>query len=205
MRHAFRAASMVLALFLLVGLSACGGGGPGPAELPLPTPTQTSDGTSTAPVQLDTPVYTMAGGDRLRVVVFRHEDLSGEFELDGSGNFSMPLVGEVQAYGLTSREVELAVEDLLKDGYLVDPQVSIEVLTYRPFYILGEVNGPGSYEYENGMTVLNGVALAGGYTYRADQNDIVLQRGGSNAPRVVVSQTTRLLPGDIITVGERFF
>ncbi|HEX6014606.1 MAG TPA: polysaccharide biosynthesis/export family protein, partial [Geminicoccaceae bacterium] len=131
--------------------------------------------------------------------------LSGEFALDGAGNFAMPLIGEVQAYGLTTRELEQRVAEKLKDGYLVDPQVGIEVLNYRPFYILGEVRSPGSYPYVNGMTVLNAVALAGGFSYRALQDDFLLQRGGSNTAGQEVSGTTPLLPGDIVTVQERFF
>ncbi|MEK0083624.1 polysaccharide biosynthesis/export family protein [Benzoatithermus flavus] len=149
--------------------------------------------------------YRLGSGDKIRLVVFRHEDLSGEFTLDGAGNFAMPLIGEVQAYNLTTRELEQKIADKLKDGYLVDPQVSVEVLNYRPFYILGEVKQPGSYQYVNGMTVLNAVALAGGFTYRAKQSNFLLQRGGSNSQTREVSGDTPLLPGDIVTVQERFF
>jgi polysaccharide export outer membrane protein len=99
-------------------------------------------------------------------------------------------------------EVELALKS---GGYLVDPQVSIEVLNYRPFYIIGEVNNPGSFEYVNGMTVINAVALAGGFTYRADQDDIVISRGGSSGPEVQAAPDTQVLPGDIIEIQERFF
>ncbi|MCB1833960.1 MAG: polysaccharide export protein [Geminicoccaceae bacterium] len=194
--------STLLVLFLLsFGLSACGGGGGASTDY-LPPANPASAAVETT---LEAADYTVAAGDRLRINVFRHEDLSGEFELDGRGNFSMPLIGQVSANGLSSTELETRIEDMLKDGYLVDPQVSIEVLTYRPFYILGEVNSPGSYEYSNGMTVLNGVALAGGFTYRADQNDIILQRGSANAPKVAVSVTTAIAPGDVVTVGERYF
>ena len=154
-----------------------------------------------------------AGRDRLQAglgrpgsgVVFRHEDLSGEFALDGAGNFAMPLVGEIQAYGLTTRELEQRIASKLQDGYLIEPQVSVEVLNYRPFYILGEVKAPGSYQFVNGMTVLNAVALAGGFTYRAKQNDFLLQRGGSNTAGSRVGIETPILPGDIVTVQERFF
>ncbi len=156
-------------------------------------------------VQLPEEPYRLGPGDQVRVVVFRHEDLSGEFELDGNGSFSMPLIGEVRANGLTARELEETIAELYADGYLVNPVVSVEVLTYRPFYILGEVNNPGQYEYEAGMTVLNAVAKAGGFTYRAKQDGILLQRGGAGAPPVVVSGNTRIQPGDIITVPERFF
>jgi polysaccharide export outer membrane protein len=150
--------------------------------------------------------YRLGPGDALRVTVFRHEDLSGEFALDGEGYFAMPLVGEILAGGRTSRQLENEVEIALKSGgYLVDPQVSIEVLNYRPFYIIGEVNNPGSFEYVNGMTVINAVALAGGFTYRADQNDIVISRGGSSGPELQAAPDTKVLPGDIIEVQERFF
>jgi protein involved in polysaccharide export with SLBB domain len=118
----------------------------------------------------------------------------------------MPLVGEILGGGLNSRQLEETIETRLKDdGYLINPQVSIEVLNYRPFYIIGEVNKPGSYQYVNGMTVINAVALAGGFTYRADQDDIIINRGGSGGPEVQAVLNTEVLPGDIINVTERFF
>jgi protein involved in polysaccharide export with SLBB domain len=151
--------------------------------------------------------YVLGPGERVRLTVFRHEDLSGEFDLDGEGFLAMPLVGEVLGAGLTARQLENEIETRLKGGgYLVNPQVSIEVLTYRPFYIIGEVNNPGSYQYVNGMTVINAVALAGGFTYRADQNDIVITRGGSQGKKIDdVRPDTPVLPGDIVEVTERFF
>jgi polysaccharide export outer membrane protein len=173
---------------------------PPPVAAPPLTPTAAG-----APAQDLTSSYRLGSGDRIRLVVFRHEDLSGEFTLDGAGNFAMPLIGEIQAYNLTTRELEQRIADRLKDGYLVDPQISVEVLNYRPFYILGEVKTPGSYQYVNGMTVLNAVALAGGFTYRAKQSDFLLQRGGSNTQTREVGGETAILPGDIVTVQERFF
>ena len=132
----------------------------------------------------------------MRVTVFRHVDLSGEFQLDGAGAFAMPLVGEIQGGGMDARQLESEIETRLKDGgYLVNPQVGIEVLNYRPFYIIGEVNNPGSYQYVNGMTVINAVALAGGFTYRADQDDIVDQpRRLAAAPRSRRCSTARCCP-----------
>ncbi len=185
--------SLLLLLLGMAILSACSNSVPiaGPA--------------SGEAVTLKEEPYRLGPGDRIRVVVFRHEDLSGEFQLDGTGSFSMPLINAVNANGLTAPELETEIEKRLADGYLVNPQVSIEVLTYRPFYILGEVNRPGEYEYKNGMTVLNAVALAGGFTYRADVDGIMLQRGGANTQPVVVTGDTRVQPGDIITVPERFF
>ena len=186
---------------ILVGLSlalpACGG-----------SPQRLASAGGDADVQatrLAAPAYTMDSGDRLRVVVFRHEDLSGEFEVDGTGTFSMPLIGNVDAVGLTARQLEERIAERLRDGYLVDPQVSIEVLNYRPFFILGEVNQAGQFPYASGMTVLNAVALAGGFTFRAKEDAITVQRGGSNAPEVVVTPDTPVLPGDIVRVPERFF
>jgi polysaccharide export outer membrane protein len=150
--------------------------------------------------------YKLGAGDQFRVTVFRHEDLSGQFQVDGEGFFAMPLVGEIQGGGLSSRQLETEIEKRLKDGgFLVNPQVGVEVLNYRPFYIVGEVNKPGSYQYVNGMTVINAVALAGGFTYRADQDDIIINRGGSHGPEVEALLDSEVLPGDIINVTERFF
>jgi polysaccharide export outer membrane protein len=192
-----RFAALFSLLLVLVG---CGGGGPPPST----TPIATAPG-GPPPAELNASSYRLGSGDRVRVIVFRHEDLSGEFALDGAGNFAMPLIGEVQAYGLTTRELEQRIAGQLQDGYLVDPQISVEVLNYRPFYILGEVRQPGSYQFVNGMTVLNAVALAGGFTYRAKQNDFLLQLGGSNTAGREVAGDTPILPGDIVTVQERFF
>jgi polysaccharide export outer membrane protein len=151
--------------------------------------------------------YRLGPGEKVRLTVFRHTDLSGEFDLDGEGFLAMPLVGEILGAGLTARELETEIETRLKaGGYLVNPQVSVEVLNYRPFYIIGEVNNPGSYQYVNGMTVINAVALAGGFSYRADQDDIIITRGGSEGRKIDdVKPDTPVLPGDIVEVTERFF
>lgn len=197
----FEATGRWLLLGVLLLFAACGGS-PAPTEVVgLPA----AGAGSAGPVALNTPPYTLASGDKVKVIVFRHEDLSGEFTLDGAGNFAMPLIGEIQAYGLTTRELEERIKARLKDGYLVDPQVSVEVTNYRPFYILGEVNRPGQYEYVNGMTVLQAVSIAGGFTYRAKQDAVILKRGGANAQGVAVPGVQPILPGDIIEVQERFF
>ena len=162
----------------------------------------------TQPVDDETgvPGYKLGPGDKIRLTVFRHTDLSGQFEVNGEGFFAMPLVGQIRSAGLTPRTLENEIEDRLKSGgYLVNPQVSVEVMNYRPFYIIGEVTNPGSYQYVNGMTVTNAVALAGGFTYRADHNDITITRGGSKGPETEVKSNAEVLPGDIIEVSERFF
>jgi polysaccharide export outer membrane protein len=176
---------------------------PPPPATPAAVPSAATDPTAAADAVAG---YALGAGDQLRVTVFRHEDLSGEFALDGNGNFAMPLIGEIRGGGRTSRDLENDIETALKEGgYLVNPQVSIEVLNYRPFYIIGEVNTPGSYPYVNGMTVINAVALAGGYTYRASEGSVTITRGGANGQRFPVQATTQVLPGDIINVPERFF
>lgn len=152
------------------------------------------------------PVYTLGSGDKVRVTVFGEQDLSGEFEISGDGQISLPLIGNLDAGGKSLRELKDSMETALRDGYLKDPKVAIEVMNYRPFYILGEVNEPGSYPYVSGMSVLNAVALGGGFTYRADKEDILIIRGGdeSRKPEKATPETV-VLPGDIVRVEERFF
>ena len=150
--------------------------------------------------------YRLGAGDKLRVTVFDEVDLSGEFELDGGGVFAMPLIGPINAMDATPRDLEAALVAKLADGWLIRPRVAIEVLSYRPFYIIGEVNEPGSYPYRSGMTVLNAAALAGGFTYRADEDDIDISRGeeGARAEFEATIHTT-VKPGDVIRIEERLF
>ncbi len=150
--------------------------------------------------------YRMGSGDNLRVTVFGQEDLSGRFLVDGSGFISLPLIGEVRAGGLTVREIEQAIVAKLKPDYLKNPSVSLAVLNYRPFYIIGEVKKPGSYAYVSGMKVVNAIALAGGYTYRARENRLSLTRANDpERKKQSANHDTTVLPGDIIEVPERFF
>ncbi len=152
------------------------------------------------------PVYTLGAGDKLKITVFGEEDLSGEFEVDGAGFVALPLIGGVKVRGLSLRSVEKRVVEKLKDGFLKAPRVNVEVLNYRPFYILGEVKKPGSFPYVDGMTILMAVALAGGFTYRAKKSDIIVTRAHDPKRTKRKAQTdTIVLPGDIITVKERFF
>jgi polysaccharide export outer membrane protein len=152
------------------------------------------------------PTYRLGADDKIRVITFGEDSLSGEFLIGGSGKVSLPLVGEVKAAGLTIPEFQKEVEAALKDGYLKDPHVSVEVLTYRPFYILGEVQKPGEYPYSNGLTVLNAVATANGFTYRANTKKVFIKRADStNEEAFPLTSTTPVAPGDTIRIGERFF
>lgn len=149
--------------------------------------------------------YRLGSGDRLRVIVFGETDLSGEFDVSGSGKVALPLIGQVHAEGLTLSDFETAMETKLQEGYLTSPKVSVEVLNYRPFYIYGEVGTPGQYPYRSGMTALNAIAVAGGYTYRANQDRLYITRGEGNEVEYPASQAVKVLPGDVVRVPERFF
>ena len=154
----------------------------------------------------DVPDYRLASGDRIKVTVFGHDDLSGEFEIDGSGEISMPLIREVKAAGLTVGELEETISDALQPDYLKHPRVSVEVLNYRPYYIIGEVTSPGKYPYASGLTVVNAVAVAGGFTYRAKKSRIRIKRTvGDQAIEIEAQLNTPVLPGDVIEIPERFF
>ena len=150
--------------------------------------------------------YTLGAGDKLRITVYNETDLSGEFEISGQGFISVPLLGQVQVLGKTTAEVQAILTQKYGKDYLVNPSVSIEVLNYRPFFIIGEVNRPGSYPYVNGMTVINAVALAGGYTPRADHDGIKIKHSNQTTEQQQnAKEDTTVMPGDVIEVTERFF
>lgn len=151
------------------------------------------------------PEYRLGIGDRLRVTVFGHDDLSGEFEVSSNGSITLPLIGEVGAANLTLTELEQKITGKLRPDYLKNPQVSAEVLNYRPFYIIGEVRNPGDYPYVGGMRVVNAIAMAGGFTYRADEDGILVTRAAGDGTQVEVSADAPIYPGDVIEVPERFF
>jgi protein involved in polysaccharide export with SLBB domain len=166
-----------------------------------PTPAASSD-SAVAPSN----DYVLGTGDKVHINVFGQKDLNGDYVVDSGGSVQLPLIGNVQAAGRTVGDFQRDVTAKLADGYLVNPSVSIEVANYRPFYIIGEVNKPGEYPYVNGMSILNAVALAGGYTFRADDSEIYIRRNGSNKEvGFPADQTTKINPGDIVRVPERFF
>ena len=150
--------------------------------------------------------YQLGTGDKVRVTVYGEDDLSGEFDVDGGGFVRLPLIGQVKAAGHSVHDFEGVVAEKLKGGYLKNPRVSVEITNYRPFYIIGEVNKPGEYPYVNNMSVLNAVALAGGYTYRASESDVYVRRnGGKDELKEPADGTAKILPGDIVRVPERLF
>lgn len=152
------------------------------------------------------PEYRLGAADKVRVNVFGEEALTGEFLVGGSGKISLPLIGEVQAAGLTIAQLQDEIARALSQGYINQPRVSAEVLNYRPFYILGEVNKPGEYPYTNNLTVLNAVATAEGFTYRADTRRVYIKRAdGVGEQAFPLTTATQVAPGDTIRIGERFF
>jgi protein involved in polysaccharide export with SLBB domain len=145
-------------------------------------------------------------GDKIRVTVFGEDKLSGEYELDQSGQISLPLAGTVQALGLTQSELEQALANKFRSQYLKNPKVTVTIATLRPFYVMGEVTKPGEYPYKSGLNVLTAIALAGGPTYRAHRNAVQIQRLGETSMREYpISASVPILPGDVIRVPERYF
>jgi len=150
--------------------------------------------------------YTLDTGDRLRVIVFGQADLSNIYAVDGAGRLSMPLIGQVEARGVTTRELETRIAQRLRGGFLRDPQVTIEVDTFRPFFILGEVTQSGQFAYVQGMTVQTAVAIAGGFTPRARQTTVEITRVvNGEQVRAEVPLHHPIRPGDTIRVFERWF
>ena len=148
--------------------------------------------------------YRLGSGDKIKVTVFGHADMSGEFSVAGNGSVSLPFIGSVKAGGKTINELERIIVSRLTPDYLKNPRVSVEVLNFRPFDIIGEVAKPGSYPYRSGMTVINAIAMAGGFTYRAKENAFRIKRSSSGVTEPA-KRNTAVYPGDVIEVLERWF
>lgn len=151
--------------------------------------------------------YTLGPGDRIRIITFGEQQLTGEFRVSEDGNFAAPLLGNIRAAGLTTSQLESRVAGALaRAGLIKNPSVSIEVVAPRPIFVLGEVSHPGQFPYQPGMTALTAVAIAGGFTYRAVENrfSVVRSENGHAVEGSAVRQTF-LQPGDVLTVYERYF
>ncbi|MCK7615898.1 polysaccharide biosynthesis/export family protein [Roseibium sediminicola] len=150
--------------------------------------------------------YVLDSSDRLRIIVFGQDDLSNTYVVDQAGYISFPLIGSVAARGKTQQGLAAIIATKLRQGYIRDPDVSVEVDTYRPIFVMGEVQNAGQYNYVAGMTVQNAIATAGGFSSRALQNDVDVTRqinGEILNGRVPISDPVR--PGDTIYVRERYF
>jgi polysaccharide biosynthesis/export protein len=180
---------MILAgLAIMLPLAACSSAG---SNLP-PLEAAKTDDTN----------YRLGAGDKIHVVVAGADDLTGDYTVGDNGAISLPLVGDVKAGGLTRAQAEREIVKKLAEGYVKNPNVSVSILGYRPFYIYGEVAKPGEYPYASGMRVMSAVATAGGYTYRANETFVVVTRNGQERR---AAPNTPIQPDDVIKVPERFF
>ena len=188
-----KAVQAVIALGAMA-LSACASGQPmiGPADA--------------TPVGAGMNSYRLGSGDEIKVTVYGEPDLSSNFTVDGDGQITMSLIGQVEVGKMTLGEASEKLQSKLKDGWLRDPKVAIELVKGRPYYILGEVNKPGEYPFSSGLTVMNAIASAGDFTYRADKGRILIKSVDSpNEREVELTPSTQVRPGDTIRIRERLF
>ena len=159
----------------------------------------------TAVVQTVSGPYRLHTNDQLHVQVYNEQTITGDYTIDGTGYVSIPVAGRVKAAGLTAEQLERRVAARLNGSILKDARVNIQITTYAPFYIRGEVKKPGEFPYKPGLTIADAVALAGGYTYRADESRFLVRPTGSNAELTrPTGANPSVQPGDNITVPERF-
>jgi polysaccharide export outer membrane protein len=149
--------------------------------------------------------YRLGAGDKLKLTVFGEENLSGQFEVNALGQVPLPLAGEVPAKGLTLDQFRDAVAGRLANGYLKNPKVSVEVLNFRPIYVHGEVKSGGEFAFKTGLKLRDAIAMAGGYTYRANQSYVLVSREGEPEVKVPMPSSSPVLPGDNVRIPERFF
>jgi polysaccharide export outer membrane protein len=161
---------------------------------------------ASAPPTREAGPYVLGPGDKIRLKIYGDSDVNGEYEVSSGGNVSIPLIGQVKAAGQTTSQLERTLFARMKGKIANDPKINIEIATYAPFYIYGEVKKAGVYPFQPGMTVAAAVATAGGLTYRANEDKVLLQRANSpTTVAVAVDGGTRVYPGDNIRVAERFF
>jgi protein involved in polysaccharide export with SLBB domain len=160
-----------------------------------------------APTATELPILLpLAAGDKVRVTVYGEDRISGEYQIDPDGMIALPLAGTVKAAGLTKPGLEAALAEKLTGKYLKNPKVTVDIVNFRPFYVLGEVQKPGEYPFRSGLNVLSAIAIAGGTTYRANTSKVYIQRFGStDLAEFVQSPTISVMPGDVVRVPERYF
>lgn len=163
-------------------------------------------GTQAAAAEPGAGMMHLEAGDKVRLTVFGEDKLSGEYEIDPSGFLSLPLAGTFKASGQTKVELEQTVTGRLRSNYLKDPKVTVEVVSFRPIYVLGEVQKPGEYAYRSGLNVMSALAVAGGSTYRASHSRVMIQRfGQTELKEYALDPSVAVMPGDVIRLPERYF
>jgi polysaccharide export outer membrane protein len=174
----------------------------GPAPVPV---AYAAPAPAPAPAPYDTP-YHLDAGDRLRVVVYGQEGLTNTYSISAGGTITMPLIGAVPARGRTPQGLAADIAARLRNGFIREPSVAVEVEAYRPFFILGEVQAPGQYPYVPNMTAESAVAIAGGFSPRARKDRVTITHtDASGTSRMVMPPGTPISPGDTVLVGERWF
>lgn len=150
--------------------------------------------------------YRLGPGDTIRVLVFGEDNLTVQVTVPESGTFTYPFLGQISATGKSLKSLEEHIEAGLTGDYLIDPKVTVSIVTYRNIYVSGEVNRPGGFPFQPGLTVQKAIALAQGFTPRASRKSIyVISESNGNDKEREVSLNTPIRPGDIITVGQSFF
>jgi polysaccharide export outer membrane protein len=192
---AVRGASLVAVVVVLnVLLSACGTNAPPVTE----AERKALQAEAAAPPRLHP-------GEKIHITVYGEPSLTGDYQIDPSGLVSLPLAGTVKAAGLNQQELEQELTAKYRGGYLKDPKITVSISEFRPFYIVGEVEKPGSYSYTGGLTVLSAIAIAGGTTYRANQSKVLIQHVGDDKMHEYnMDEPIPILPGDIIQIPRRY-
>jgi polysaccharide export outer membrane protein len=158
------------------------------------------------PVPLTGQPVPLGPGDRIHITVYGQDLMTNDYMVDRDGTVALPLAGRIKVGDMVTAEAEAAIRQKLAKGIVVKPNVTVDVVQYRPIYVIGEVNKPGAYDYTSNIVMINAVALAGGFTYRASKEGVTVLRGAeAKEQRYRATQTTGLQPGDVVVVPERFF
>ncbi len=145
-------------------------------------------------------------GDRINMIVYGETNLTGIYIVNPSGTLSLPLIGTIRAAGRTRAEIEKEITNKYSNGYLQEPKVTISVVEFRPFYIMGEAEHPGQYPYYSGLNVLTAISTAGGLNYRASRTTVLIERAGEDVwKEYPMVADVPILPGDLIRIPERYF
>lgn len=186
-----------IGLIILLAIAACG------------TPAERGIATSADVEALATAAsapHRFQGGEKIKIIVFNESSLSGDYDIDPNGMVSLPLAGTVRAVGLTQAQFEKELAQKFRSDYLRNPKVTVAILQFRPIYIVGEVEKQGEYPFKPGLNVLTAMAAAGGGTYRANRDNVLIQHFGETGMRQYPQRgSTVILPGDLIRVPERYF
>ena len=199
LRACFGASARVCWLLLAICLSVSGCAG-------VSTLGTASDGDQTASIAIAATSPRLQTGEKIRVTVYGEASVSGDYQIDPSGFVSLPLAGTVKAAGLTQAELERDLAKKFRGEYLRNPKVTISVIEFRPFYVMGEIQKPGVYPYSSGLNILSAIAIAGGTTYRGSRSTVEIQHAGESEMReYALAASLQILPGDIIRIPQRYF